>query len=104
MKLGKYVVQLLVLGSFTVGLVFFFMPSASATPNLVVECDNYVFVPLSEDGTWDCPPVDTSLIIPPGTIPGPDQVSPGGSHPFFNWNEILEWLFKILVPIIAPST
>lgn len=103
MIMRRFLVQCVLLVCFTLGALFFCIPSASAvgpeseTPERAVECDNYVFVPMKKDGTWDCPPVKVPWVIPPGTIPGPEQVSPGGSHPFFNWRGIFD-LF--ICPII----
>jgi hypothetical protein len=75
-----------------------------------VECDNNVFVPMNSDGTWECPvqeqlpeeQIGRSEDCPDGQIgyvtdveghvrclPPPDQVSRGGSHPYFYWDFII---------------
>lgn len=141
MNLRRFFVQLVLLAALALGSLWLFIPSASAdagpppdptfreeAPERQVECDNNVFVPMGEGGTWDCPPTGEQLpeerigravdcpdgsvgyiidvegnvdcqspqVIPPGTIPGPDQVEPGGSMPFYDQNGINDWLFHFV--------
>lgn len=72
MNLKKYALQIAAIAVLLLSALIIFLPSAKAdgpgtppsptdpyfreeAPERMVECDNNVFVPLGEGGTWDCP-------------------------------------------------
>lgn len=72
MNLRKYALQIAAVAVLVLSALIIFLPSARAdgpgavpaptdpyfreeAPERMVECDNNVFVPLGEGGTWECP-------------------------------------------------